>query len=174
MLKRILILVFFISLLSCKSIYVDYDSDRDFSNYTTYNYYENLESGLKEFDESRVKRAIDNSMRDKGFTMSMTPDIWISFYALKSVKHNQSYLDFGVGQQSGNFGFGMNTQIPIHSQSHLQNLGIDIIDVKSKHVIWQSSGQFKWPKSKNLSIREASYDKNIQKLLKTFPPQTNN
>lgn len=174
MFKRILILFLFIGLLSCKSIYVDYDTQEDFSKYSTYNYYEGLDSGLEEFDESRVKRAIDNEMRDKGFTKSNEPDVWINFYADKSVKVKESYVGVGIGQQSRNFGFGMNTQIPIQRQSQLQDMTIDIIDAKTKALIWQTSSQFKWPKSRDLSIREATYDKNTQKLLKTFPPQTNN
>ena len=55
-------------LISCSAIKVNYDYDKavDFSNYSTYNYYSDMESGLSQLDEKRLLRALDSTLKARG------------------------------------------------------------------------------------------------------------
>ncbi len=76
--KIALILIIFVT--SCAPIYVNYDYEKtiDFSQYKTYNYYSNIETGLSELDSSRLMNILDSEMKVKGFSLSETPDFYIN------------------------------------------------------------------------------------------------
>jgi len=59
---RCLPIIFFVSLfISCNAVRVNYDYDKetDFSNYNTYNFYPDMQTGLTELDNKRLFKALD-------------------------------------------------------------------------------------------------------------------
>jgi len=79
--KCIKLLILCILFTSCGAIQVtsDYEKTANFSNYKTYNYFSNIESGLSELDEKRLITAINNSLSKQGLLISETPDFLIDF-----------------------------------------------------------------------------------------------
>lgn len=65
---------------SCHVVHVqtDYEKETDFSNYSTYNYYDDLETGLSELDEKRLVKVLDVAMQSKGILLSEEPDFLIN------------------------------------------------------------------------------------------------
>ena len=66
--KRILFVPILLLLASCGAIRVNYDYDKetDFSDYTTYNYFSDMNTGLSEFDTKRLLNAMDIILKNKG------------------------------------------------------------------------------------------------------------
>lgn len=157
---------------SCKPIHIDYDTSADFKQYKTYNYYPNLKSGLSDLNDSRMKRAVDNVMRSKGFVKSNTPDVLINYYTKQTIKPSYSSVDLGIGQRIGRRGgIGINTRIPINTNKKIQQITFDIIDDKKDKLIWQAEMSANVKEDGTITSRDAQYLKNVSKLLKNFPPE---
>lgn len=169
---RITFLAFCLVVLhSCKSVQMDYDSRTDFSKYKTYNYYPKMHSGLNELNDSRMRRAVDKTLREKGFVKSTNPDILINYYTKHSKKPSYSSFGVGIGSRIGrNVGIGLNTRVPIESSKKIQHITFDIIDEKADKLIWQAAMNADIREGGTVTSRDAQYLRNVSKLLRNFPP----
>ncbi|SRR5690554_4848791 len=160
------------ALYSCKSINIDYDSQTNFSQYKTYNYYPKMRSGLNELNDSRMRRAVDNVMREKGFLKSNNPDVYINYYTEQTSKPSYSSFGVGIGQRIGRgVGIGVNTRIPIGGNTKIQHITFDVIDKDQDKLIWQGAMKAEVKEGGSVSSRDAQYKKNVSKLLRNFPPK---
>jgi len=107
--KSIIPFVLLVFLVSCSTIRVNYDYDRDtdFSKYTTYNYYPDMDIGLSELDSKRLLRAIDSIMRGKGFLLSEEPEFLIGIMSRSFQAPRNNTVGVGLGGGGRNVGGGM-------------------------------------------------------------------
>ena len=97
------VLLFIALFSSCSSVRVvyDYDSTIDFNNYSTFAFskqeIEKLE--ISDIDKKRILNSIEQSMKEKGYDFSSSPDliINISTKSREDIYINQSYNRFGFG-----------------------------------------------------------------------------
>ncbi|NNE76937.1 MAG: DUF4136 domain-containing protein, partial [Pricia sp.] len=84
---------------SCGSIRVnyDYDKDTDFSNYSTYNYYPDMLTGLSELDNKRLLNAVDTEMRLKGIRFSEDPDFLVNIESRSFQAPRNNNVGVGLG-----------------------------------------------------------------------------
>ena len=169
---RLSILAFCLVVLhSCKSVQMDYDSRTDFSKYKTYNYYPKIRSGLNEFNDARMRRAVDQVLREKGFVKSNNPDILINYYTKHSKKPSYSSIGVGIGSRIGRrSGINLNTRVPIQSNKKVQHITFDIIDETADKLIWQAAMNADISEGGTVARRDAQYHRNVSKLLRNFPP----
>ncbi len=68
--RSIIIIVGVLFFASCNTIRVNYDYDKntDFTNYSTYNYYPDMDTGLSPLDAKRLLDAVNAEMQLKGYT----------------------------------------------------------------------------------------------------------
>lgn len=169
---KLLALLFIFTLSSCSSVRVntDYDSKISFSNYKTYAY---LKSGIdkaeiSDLDKKRILTAIDGNLASKGMNKSENPDLLISIFTKEKerVDVNQNY-SFGWGwgwNPYWGMGYSNVTTTPVGT------LFIDIIDAKTKELIWQGEGSGYL--SKNTGKKEARIKEFVSKILEQYPPNT--
>jgi hypothetical protein len=169
---KLLALLFIFTLSSCSSVRVnaDYDSKISFSNYKTYAY---LKSGIdkaeiSDLDKKRILTAIDGNLASKGMNKSENPDLLISIFTKEKerVDVNQNY-SFGWGwgwNPYWGMGYSNVTTTPVGT------LFIDIIDAKTKELIWQGEGSGYL--SKNTGKKEARIKEFVSKILAQYPPNT--
>lgn len=162
------VLAFFI-LASCSSVRVnsDYDKKANFENYKTYAF---LKSGvdkveISDLDKKRILRSIDDVMTSKGFTKDSNPDLLISIFT-KEKERVDVYNSYGFGWGWNPY-WGMNyTNV---SRTPEGILYIDLIDAKTKELVWQGEG------SGNLTKDTNKKDERIQafvsKILELYPPE---
>lgn len=169
---RITLLAFFLVVLhSCKPVEIDYDSRTNFNKYKTYNYYSGMRSGLNELNDSRMRRAIDNELRGKGFVKSNNPDVLINYYTKQTKKPSYSSVGLGIGKSIGRrSGIGINTRVPIGGNKKMQHITFDIIDKSQDKLIWQGAMNADVKEGGSVANRDAQYMRNVSKLLRNFPP----
>lgn len=156
---------------SCKPIHIDYDSQTNFSQYKTYNFYGNIHSGLNELNDSRMRRAVDNAMRQKGLLKSNNPDVLINYYTRSSKKPSYSSVGLNIGGRvSRHVGLGVNTHIPVENNRQIQHITFDIIDKNRDRLIWQAEMRADVKEGGSVASRDAQYTRNVSKLLRNFPP----
>jgi hypothetical protein len=165
--KLLPVLAFFI-LASCSSVRVnsDYDKKVNFENYKTYAF---LKSGvdkveISDLDKKRILRSIDEVMSTKGFTKDSNPDLLISIFT-KEKERVDVYNSFGFGW-GWNPWWGMNyTNVSTTPEGVLF---IDLIDAKTKELVWQGEGSGYL--TKDTHKKDERIKTFVTKILEQYPP----
>lgn len=158
-------------LVSCGStVAVDFDNKTNFTEFTTYNFYPNIDSGLNDLDDKRIIVSLDSLMVQKGFQKSETPQLLVNFFVKELLTNSRNTLGIGIGGGGGNVGIGVSGGIPIGGREIEQQFTLDFIDVNNDALIWQGilEGRFK-EKSTPLQ-KDRYYFAIVQKILKKYPP----
>ena len=166
---KLLSLIILITLSSCSSVMVnaDYDKKVSFANYKSYAY---LKSGIdkaeiSDLDKKRILNAIDEVMPTKGFSKSDTPDVLISIFT-KETERVDVHQNFGWGWGWNPYwGMGFNSVYTTPEGT----LFIDIIDAKTKELVWQGEGSGYL--TKNTEKKDARIMEFVSKILEQYPPK---
>ena len=165
-----LILIVFVS--SCAPIYVNYDYEKnaDFSQYKTYNYYSNIETGLSELDSKRLMDVLDTEMKTKGFSLSETPDFYINIKSQDFQGVQQSSVGVGIGSTGRNFGGGLSMGIPIGQTNVNREIIIDFVDESNVGLFWQAVTETNYNPKSTPERKEERFRTLVQKVLSGYPP----
>jgi hypothetical protein len=165
-----LILIVFVS--SCAPIYVNYDYEKnaDFSQYKTYNYYSNIETGLSELDSKRLMDVLDTEMKIKGFSLSETPDFYINIKSQDFQGVQQSSVGVGIGSTGRNFGGGLSMGIPIGQTNVNREIIIDFVDESNVGLFWQAVTETNYNPKSTPERKEERFRTLVQKVLSGYPP----
>ena len=130
--------LFSIFIFACSSSKVsyDYDTQQDFSQYKTYNYYPELQTGLSELDDKRLLNATDSILKTKGLVKSETPDLHINFKS--NTYQARSNTNFGVGIGVGRGPVNVGGGLPLNGLQQRIQLIVDLIDTKTNALVWQA------------------------------------
>ncbi len=164
--------VFFlvIILASCSSVRVnaDYDKKANFESYKTYAF---LKSGvdkaeISDLDKKRILRSIDEVMAVKGFTKDANPDLLVSIFT-KEKERIDVYGSNGFGWGWNPYwGLGLNyTNVSTTPEGVLY---IDLIDAKTKELIWQGEGSGYL--TKDTHKKDERILTFVTKILEQYPP----
>ena len=153
---------------SCSSVRVnsDYDKKANFESYKTYAF---LKSGIdkveiSDLDKKRILRSIDDVMATKGFTKDSNPDLLISIFT-KEKERVDVYNSYGFGW-GWNPWWGMNyTNVSTTPEGVLY---IDLIDAKTKELVWQGEGSGYL--TKDTQKKDERINTFVSKILEQYPP----
>tara|TARA_R110002072_G_scaffold163357_2_gene315956 strand:- start:40347 stop:40871 length:525 start_codon:yes stop_codon:yes gene_type:complete len=171
--KLVGLMLLTVFLASCgASIAVDYDKEKDFSEFTSYQFYTDIDSGLSQLDDNRIIKAIDSSLQKRGFQKTNSPQFYVNFYAEEVVSNSRNTLGVGVGGGGGNVGVGVSGGIPIGGRVVNQELTIDIVDASmGQSLAWQVVIEGELKEKASPEQKEAYYFSVIDKALQKFPPK---
>ncbi|MEC4004762.1 DUF4136 domain-containing protein [Flavobacterium sp. SUN052] len=157
-------------LASCSSVRVnsDYDKKANFEGYKTYAY---LKSGIdkveiSDLDKKRILRSIDDVMSTKSFTKSETPDLLISIFTKESERIDV-YNNAGFGWGWNPY-WGMGVGYSNISRTPEGTLYIDLIDAKTKELVWQGEGSGYL--TKDTEEKDARIKEFVDKIMAQYPP----
>ncbi|OWP83666.1 hypothetical protein BWK59_09325 [Flavobacterium davisii] len=171
---RLLTLFSLLMLTACSSVYVntDYDKRARFDQYKTFAY---LKSGIdkaeiSDLDKKRILYALDETLTEKGFSKSENADILISFFT-KEKERVDYYNNWGwnMGWNNPWWG-GFSYSMPVTSIEG--TLIIDVIDAKTKELIWQGKGSGYL--TEDVNKKDARIKEFVSKILEKYPPQIKN
>ena len=171
--KNLILLSICLTFISCSSVRVfsDYDTSVNFKDYITYAFFKPGidEVEISDLDKKRILKAIEFELDGKQLTKSETPDLLINL-AVKSsndvyINQNNGY-GYGFGFWNG-WGWPNNNIATVSSQTNGM-LFIDLIDTKTKQLVWQGKGKG------YISDYSKKRDERIQyfvtEILKNYPP----
>lgn len=173
--KKFLYLFLLVSLASCNAIRVTYDYEKtaDFSNYKTYNYYSDIDSGMSELDNKRLFNALDAALQAKGLTLSETPDFFIDIQTAQYQSANQSSVGVGLGGGGGNVGGGVSVGIPVGQASVNRQIVFEFVDEDGIGLFWQAVSDSGYNPKASPEVREAQFKAIVEKVLEGYPPKSN-
>jgi hypothetical protein len=161
-----------VSLMSCgTSVGIDYDTEKDFSKYITYNFYPNLKSGVSELDENRIIKITDSLLQEKGMVKSDNPQLLINFYASEYVSRSRNTVGVGFGSVGRSTSMGVSTGIPVGGNEINQQLTVDFIDAARDALVWQAKTEGSFKERATPEQRESYYKKTLNKIFKKYPPR---
>ena len=172
--KFISLLLLFLLVSSCQSVKVavDYDKSVSFETYKTYGF---LKKGIdraqiNDLDKRRILRSIEKTLLEKGFEKSDNPDVIVNFFTKENQEiniFNNSFGNFGYGMGWG-WGFynGARTTVTNSTKGVLY---IDLIDNKTKQLIWQGIG--KGYLTTDVEQKDKVIDDFVSSILAKYPPK---
>jgi hypothetical protein len=157
---------------SCGTIVnYDYEKTTDFSTYKSYNYFDNMETGLSELDTKRLERAIDGKLKTMGLTRSETPDFYIDIQSQRVVNRNNSSVGVGVGGGGGRGFGGVSVGIPVGQNKEAREIVIEFVDETKTGLFWQAVSESNYNSNASPEKREAVFAKLVEKVFAQYPPQ---
>jgi hypothetical protein len=156
---------------SCAPIYVsyDYDSAANFSNYKTYQYFGDLDTGFSELDTKRLLDAVDSTLYAKGFRIADAPDILIDIKSTAHKNIQRETIGVGVGGTGGNLGGGITIGLPIGQQKTTQHITFEFLDAKNKQLFWQAKSESSFNANAAPVTKEARFIAIVEKVFKKYP-----
>ncbi|WGH75402.1 DUF4136 domain-containing protein [Tenacibaculum tangerinum] len=166
----LLLLLLCIGCSSSKVVY-DYDSTTDFSEYKTFNFFEDVGKGLTALDVKRVTHEVKLALEAKGMQLSETPAMYVNIFAEERESLNRNTIGVGIGSGGANVGFGISGGIPIESRKINQQLTIDFVESKNNQLIWQGIATADLREKITPEQKIVYYQKIIEKVLDKYPPK---
>ncbi|MEL6919204.1 MAG: DUF4136 domain-containing protein [Bacteroidota bacterium] len=172
--KRIVGTVLLIVLISCNTVRVNYDYDRstDFSGYTTYNYYVDMNTGLSDLDTKRLLKAVDSAMQIKGILLADEPDFFINISSNSFRNPSNSAVGVGVGGAGRNVGGGLSIGIPVGQSNVSREIVFDFVDSQKDALFWQGVSESPFRDNASPSVREEVLNKVVTKVFSKYPPSS--
>lgn len=159
---------------SCHVVRVqtDYEKETDFSNYSTYNYFSDLETGLSELDEKRLIKVLDAAMQAEGILLSEEPDFLINIQSGIYQTPRNNTVGVGVGGTGRNVGGGVSVGIPIGQSNVQREISFDFVDSQKDMLIWQAISKSHLNENVTPLEREKKLKEIVEKVLSKYPPRT--
>ena len=169
--------VFIVCIISsaCSSIRVQYDYDRgtDYSNYKTYNYYPDMQTGLNELDTKRLLRAMDSVLQTKGIQFSEEADFLINIESREFQLPQRNTVGVGVGGSGRNVGGGVSIGLPIGAANRETEIVFDFVDSRKDALFWQAISESSLRDNASPSTKEKVLQEIVAKVFSKYPPVRN-
>ena len=171
---KYLLLVFTITLFSCgvSNAVFDYDEQRDFTQYKTYNYFPEMQVDLNELDIKRMLKVSDSLLVQKGLTKSETPDLYINFKIRTQKTPPNNNVGIGVGGGNGGINIGLGGAIPIGGPTTFLEVTTDFIDVSEDELVWQAIVEKRFNANARGDKRIQFFQTVLQSSYVKYPPKT--
>jgi len=157
---------------SCGTIVnYDYEKSTDFTQYKTYNYFDDMKTGLSELDNKRLLKVIDTKLKTMGLTRSESPDFYIDIQSQDVQNRNSPNVGVGVGGTGRNVGGGISVGLPLGGNQHTREIVIDFVDDNKGGMFWQALSESTYRPNASPVKREANFAKLIEKVFSGYPPK---
>ena len=170
--KNLFLTLLILCCASCSSVRVIYDYDKaiNFSNYTTYGYYPEMDTGLSDLDSKRLLSAIDAAMQQKGILFSEEPEMLINIQSRDFQNPQNSAVGVGVGGTGRNVGGGVSIGIPLGGSSMEREIVFDLIDSQKDVLVWQAVSESAFREGASPSVKEEKLQQIVAKVFSKYPP----
>lgn len=168
--QQLLSSVFLCILLSCSTVRVSYDYDKevDFSRYITYQYLPEMQSGLNSLDENRIRRALDATLHAKGYRLATSADFFIDLQSRDHRNPSNNAVGIGMGGTGRNVGGGIS--VPLGTATLHRQIQFNLIDASKDVLVWQALAVTPYPENASPQRREKTLTAVVHKALANFPP----
>jgi len=167
-----ILLVLFFTSCHVVRVQTDYERETDFSNYSTYNYFSDLETGLSELDEKRLIKILDAAMQAEGLLLSEEPDFLVNIQSGIYQTPRNNTVGVGVGGTGRNIGGGVSVGIPIGQSNVQREIQFDFVDSQKDIMIWQAISKSHLNENLTPVEREKKLQEIVEKVFSRYPPKS--
>ena len=159
---------------SCGTTFVnyDYETSTDFTQYKTYNYFDDMQTGLSKFDSIRIISTMDAKLSSMGLKRSNNPDFFIDIQSRELLNRNNPNVGVGVGGGGGGGFGGVSVGVPLNTNKYTREITIDFVDKsQNERLFWQAVSESTYKGNASVEKREATLAKLIDKIFEGYPPK---
>ncbi len=150
----------------------DYEKSTDFTQYKTYNYFDDMKPGLSQLDTKRLIKAIDAKLKTIGLTRTDNADFYIDIQSQNIQNQNNSNVGVGVGGGSGGGFGGVSVGVPIGGSQNTREIVIDFVDkANGEKLFWQAVSESSYQPNATPEKREANFVALAEKIFAGYPPK---
>lgn len=153
-------------------VHTDYEKETNFSNYSTYNYYDDMETGMSELDEKRLIKILDVAMQTEGILLSEEPDFLINIQSGIFQAPRSNTVGVGVGGTGRNVGGGVSVGIPVGQSNVQREIIFDFVDSQKDMLFWQATSKSSLNENATPVEREKKLKDIVEKVLSKYPPKS--
>ena len=171
--KRTVLLFAVTLIFSCNAIRVNYDYDKeiDFSAYTTYNYYPDMQTGLSELDTKRLLDAVDAEMKAQGIKLVEEPDFFINIESNAFRRPRNNSVGIGLGGSGRSVGGGVSVGIPVGGPKMERQIRFDFVGNENDKLFWRAESQSPFKENVSPEARDESLRLLAAKVFAKYPPE---
>ncbi len=160
-------------LASCNAVRVNYDYEKetDFTSYTTYKYYADMETGLSDLDTKRLLRVLDDALQSKGLRFSSEPDFFINVQSTTFQTPKKNTVGVGLGGTGHSVGGGVSVGIPVGRPDVFREIRFDFVDSQKDMLYWQAISASSFRENVSPEVREENLRQVVEKVLSKYPPK---
>lgn len=172
--RTTLVVVFCFLSVACSSVRVsyDYDNEVDFTAYSTYNYFSDMNSGLSQLDEKRLLRILDSTLQSRGYRLAEEPDFFVNILSSAFQTAPTNSVGVGIGGGGRNMGGGISVGLPLGSPGLQRSVQFDFVDAQKDALFWQAVAESGFRENASPSVREANLRALVKKVFSKFPPKS--
>ena len=164
---------------SSSNIRSDYDPTADFSQYSTFNFFDDAgpeSTNYQSFFSKYMVAAITREMQSRGYTLSNDPDLLVNFNAILREKTDvrttpaPSYGGY-YGYRGGfydpwmGYGYAQETHVSQYTEG---TFNIDLVDARKKKLVWEAVGTGRVSESA-LEELEVRVNEGVAKYFAKYP-----
>lgn len=164
---------------SSSNIRSDYDPTADFSQYSTFNFFQDAgpeSTNYQSFFSKYMVTAITREMELRGYTLSDDPDLLVNFNAILREKTDvrttpaPSYGGY-YGYRGGfydpwmGYGYAQETHVSQYTEG---TFNIDLVDARKKKLVWEAVGTGR-VSQKDLEELEERVNTGVANFFKNYP-----
>ena len=170
--KRLFLLFSVLLFVGCNPIKVtfDYEKSANFNNYKSYNYYDDMKTGMNELDTKRLIKALDAAMQVKGYSRTDNPDFFIDIGSSEYQQQSNNNMVLGAGTGGGNVGGGISVGIPVGQPKMGRQIVIEFVDERGIGLFWQAISESSYNPNASPEKREAQFVAIVAKIIEGYPP----
>ncbi|MFD2543537.1 DUF4136 domain-containing protein [Lacinutrix gracilariae] len=159
---------------ACAPIYVatDFEKGTNFSKYKTYNYYQDIETGLSDLEAKRLFYVLDKQLQLQGFSVTENPDFYINIQSKEYKAAQNSAVGVGVGGTGSTVGGGISIGIPVGQEKITRQILFEFVDEKGIGLFWQAETESSFNPNATPEKREAVLQSIVEKVFKNYPPES--
>ncbi|EGV44101.1 DUF4136 domain-containing protein [Bizionia argentinensis JUB59] len=166
--KNIQALILILLVSSCGvTVNYDYEKGTDFTQYKTYNYFSDMQTGFSELDAKRFFNALETELQIKGLALSETPDFIIDVKSTTFQNQQSNSVGMGVGTGGG----GVSVGIPIGQGSVSRKIILDFVDGGNQQLFWQGVSREPSSPANTPEARSEQFHNVVKKILDKYPPK---
>lgn len=169
--QAFLALLLFFTACTAVRVNYDYEKETDFSNYITFSYYPEMQTGLSELDTKRLLMAIDKTLQSRGLIFSEEPDFLINIESRFFQAPKNTAVGVGLGGTGGNVGGGVSVGIPLGQPKLEREIQFDFVDAKKDMLFWQAVSSDAFKENAPPTEREQNIQELVEKVFSKYPPK---
>lgn len=171
--KKLKFILFALVFTSCGTVVnYDYEKSTDFAQYKTYNYFDDMQTGLSGLDNKRLMRAIDSKLESMGYTRTDNASFYIDIQSQDIQNRNNSNVGVGVGGTGGNVGGGVSIGLPLGGNQYTRELVVEFVDVNNNNrMFWQAVSESSYRQNASPEKRQENFNALVEKIFAEFPPK---
>ncbi|SHI42065.1 protein of unknown function [Mesonia phycicola] len=165
--------IFLMLLTSCggPKAYFDYDQNISFNQFQSFNFYPEMDSGLNQLDEERLKKALTVKLQEEGYTLTEIPDFKINFYTEIFKKQNNNTIGIGVGGGAGAVGGGVSSGVPLGTSKVYMSVTLEFANAIDNELYWQAVVEHKIKENATPEERMLFFTEIVNEALENYPPE---